>query len=245
MKRIATSCVLAGLLGLSGCADNQESLIVIGTPAWGDMGECAVDPGADDFLALGVFDLICASGEIECLVSSSYFMGVILESQLQPRESNTGTDPSELQLTDVKVSYAFAQLEDQGGFEMPEALEGWYSPPIATQSIAGGARNGVIVEVINPTQARAIYDLVVTDSGVAEGLTMEVTIVFTAERTGNSKGGLGEIESRDYTFPIRLCVGCLTTCAPCENQGCPVTPEWTGGVCGSTQDGALVPAACV
>jgi hypothetical protein len=198
------------------------------------------------FLPFGQLDFFCLESGCRGPLPS-YYLGLILQSQIagvSADMSGTGTDASEVQLTGVEVWYRFPQIEAG----LPDELSS-FSPPLATDSLPGGGRAAIIVEVINPVQAQSIYDFVVeSQGGVFPGsITLEVTVVFTAERSGNSKGGVGEIESRDYTFPIRLCVGCLVTCSTCEGGECPPNPEdleWIGGVCGNAQDGLIAPSVC-
>ena len=90
---------------------------------------------------------------------------------------------------------------------------------------------------------RQLFSLAV--GGVALVVTVVVEIVINAERSGNTVGNVGVISSRTFSYPVRVCSGCLIDCTSCPNGECPAEPgNYLGGVCGNAQDSALVPAAC-
>ena len=76
-------------------------------------------------------------------------------------------------------------------------------------------------------------------------VSLVATMSFHGRRTGNSVGGIGDVEAREFQFPVSLCTGCLIDCTGCDPPMCPVdTTDWAGGVCGNAQDRLLYPATC-
>jgi hypothetical protein len=251
VKRIATACAVAGLLGLAGCADEQEALIVLGAALWSQEEDgCSADASSDEFLSHGQLDLYCAIEGRRCFgVSTSYQLAAVLQSQLTAGSNNQGVDTSEVQLRSVEVSYDINELGD-----LTDPRLGTFSAPLATDSIPGGATRIAGVEVVNETQAQALYESIVGLNGSFAEVTLLATLVFHASRTGNATNGVGDIEVRSYSFPIKLCDGCLRTCTTCEAEEggvagvCPeANPDelgWTGGLCGNSQDAPLTPTIC-
>lgn len=235
-KKVAPGVVLLGALALCGCADQQESLIVLHSPAWGDEGACVVDPGNDTALALGVLDVS---------VHTPYMLPVILQNQLVADDTAGGIDNGEMQLRSADVVLSMSQQP-----EIIDALEAQdpalvdFNTPLPTVSLPSGSRQGILLEVVSRAAAEALdAELAALEAGSRPILSVEVTI--NARRTGNAVGGIGEVAAREYIFPIQICSGCLLTCATCAGQQCPLESTGVvGGVCGNAQDLPYAPSGC-
>lgn len=238
-KMIAPAVALLGALASFGCAGEQESLIVLHSPAWNDEGDCVVDPGNDTALALGVLDVS---------VRTPYMLPVILQNQLVADEaSSNGIDNGEMQLRSADVVLSMAQQP-----EIIDALEAQdpalvdFNTPLPTVSLPSGSRQGILLEVVSRAAAEALdAEIAALDTGSRPILSVEVTI--NARRTGNAVGGIGEVAAREYIFPIQICSGCLLTCATCAGQQCPLETSGmgvVGGVCGNAQDLPYAPIGC-
>jgi len=235
---VAAALLAASLLAASGCADEEEALIVLHSPAF-DQGICTADPNSSEILQQGNLDL---------LYGTPYTLPVILLNNLRSRpanQSSSGVDNSELQLTGVDVSLSMPQSPDvmrQVADENPAFVH--FSAVLPGQSMVGGQETGVLVEAIPDGTSRALREAI--EELLPEGArpTLAAELTFHATRTGNSTGSLGIVDARAYTFPIRLCIGCLAaTCETCTDGQCPPETPFVG-VCGNAQDGVLVPSGC-
>ena len=254
VKRLATASMLFATL--SGCADQQETLIVTGAPAWSAMqeGGCFVDPNASAFLTFGVLDFYCMGDSSRCFgLSTAYYLPASLTNQSsvqQANSQNSGTDNSEIQLKEVDVSFSSPQAQ-----QVIDAVEGAdpaftdFTLPLAADSLPSGQSKGVLVEAISPAMATELYNVILASfGGTFTDITIVASLVFHGERTGNTVGNIGDIASREFSFPIKLCFGCLQTCDGCSAGECDNTDlntlTWSGGICGNAQDGPIFPRVC-
>lgn len=242
MRRIAP--LLLAMLAV-GCADNQETLIVLHAAAWDDDGTCIVDPNTDDVLGFGVLDLAGKTPYIAPLV--------LLNNSGDQRKNNTGVDSNEIQLIDAEVTIESVQAPDVIGMLDDDSLT-HFTAPLATNSIPAGGTLGVGLEVLPQGTVNALADaFVATSQPLGARVTVTATVVFTGTRTGNDVGKVGRVKARDFSFPIQLCMNCLLYCGGCTNAdgdltGCPQNlgpSDMAGGVCGSTQDLPIWPSGCV
>ncbi len=240
-KRSTTAgLLLMGLMAATGCAREQESLIVRGAAAWTD-GECIVD---------GANDVSMGRGTLDVAFGSPYIMPVILQNQLltQPAmTSNNGIDNGEMQLIGADVTLRMPQapdvLEDVAA---QDAAFVEFSADLAAISIGAGERQGLSVEVVSQGASEAFADSIPVTLSAESEPTLLADVVFRARRTGNKVGAVGEVESRVFTYPIRLCLNCLFTCVGCVDGQCPVDDVggFNGGICGAAQDRAVGPRVC-
>ena len=150
-----------------------------------------------------------------------------------------------MQLRDVDVTLTMEQAPEvisrvaaQNGANVE------FTQPLPSQSLAPASGTGVLVDVITESAARAFADAIEAVLDADARPIVVADIVFHATRTGNSRGALGVIDARTYSFPIELCLGCLgVDCSGCSDGVCPMGFSPTG-VCGNTQDGSLFPAEC-
>ena len=299
LKLTSVAIALAALPVFGSCADQQESIIVAGAPAW--MSGCSVQVPAQFYLDRGRLDV---------RYGTQYLVPLEIQNQLVMQSgdaTNSGTDNSEFQISGVDVRLSSAQrpdlierLEDEEGEAFVD-----FAPAVPTNSLSGGGSLGFLVTGIpaatsaklsqyrveeaieagdnavtafvaaNPdaTEGEILGARLSAENGVLQAVeTILVSLVVRARRTGNRSGSLGEIEARQFDFPVDICHGCLTSCASCsldvdpDGDGqtetvvglCPdstVVSEPTGrlflgdfkGVsvnCPSAQDDIFVPAIC-
>lgn len=237
-----TPLVLASLLSWLplGCADNQESLIVLMAPAWDEDGACAVTD-SNDALPVGLLDVS---------LPSAYMMPALLfnNTTLQnATKKNAGVQTNEMQLKSASVSLSVPQDTDAAAAVRKKGASLMdFEASLPTQSIAPQQTVGVLVQVIPQQTATALaQELFASAADMESRVTVVADVVFHASRSGNVKGRVGEIDAREFSFPITLCYGCLIDCHACEKAMCPAqTSTYVGGVCGNAQDVSLVPAAC-
>lgn len=253
------STALASLIGcvlLPACADQQESLIVQRAPAWTGE-ECVIDPSADAGLLFGVLDLD---------QGTPYLMPASLFNNLQTQStssSNAGIITNEIQITGAHV-----ELDSDQAPRLISTLEdadsGYVSfeVTLASDSVLPGEAIGLGVEVISRATAlemKRIMDQFPDMFGADTDVTVIATVVFHGLRSGNKVGKIGQIDAREFSFPIRLCRGCLLDCTGCpevtDDEGnvtaeegvCPsdfMAGQFVGGICGNAQDFAIAPAGC-
>jgi hypothetical protein len=221
---------------VSGCAGEQEALIVLGSPAF-EEGECTANAGTSEFLQRGLIDVGA---------DTRYTLPVVLLNSLRSRTTtNTGVDNGELQLRDVDVTLSMpqapeviAQVED----ENPAFVE--FSSPLPTISLPPGTETGVLVDVVTRMASASLRQAILDNLDATAEPILVANIVFHATRTGNSAGNVGVIDARAYSFPIDVCIDCLVTCLTCPNAQCPVDYTVQDGLCGNRQDTSLVPYGC-
>lgn len=240
-KLTSLAVALAALPLLGSCADQEESIIIAGAPAWMG-GVCAVQVPAQAFLDRGRLDV---------RFGTQYVVPLEIQNQLVPQDpdsTNSGTDNSEIQITGVDVRISSAQRND-----LIDRLEAEgeafidFSPAVPTDSLTGGGSRGYAITGIpgatavklaeyraeeavlagdtaeqaslggGATEAEALNVRLIAETGVLQAVeTFVVSIVVRARRSGNRSGSVGEIESRQFDFPVDVCHGCLASCASCS-----------------------------
>ena len=284
LKLTSVAFALASLSLVASCADQEESLIILGAPQWGQ--DCLLMVPAVDYLGRGRLDL---------RFGTEYRVPLELQNQLQPRApqaSNSGTDTSEVQIVGADVTISSAQnpeaierLRDEEGEAYVE-----FSPPLPTNSIGGNDTLAMVVtgipaataaklgeyrveqvteagqqaeddiESMGATELEVATARAAAEAGVLQQPeTFTVSIVIRARRSGNDIGDVGEIEAREFRFPVDVCYGCLISCAGCADPGqCPMGSlpvnatdrlfmgDFVGANlgCPTAQDDVLTPVAC-
>ncbi|MCX4240284.1 hypothetical protein [Paraliomyxa miuraensis] len=237
MKRLVRGLAVAGLFagcGGDGCRIEQESLIVLNSLAIAaDDDECMIDAGSDEILVRGLADASSGYG---------YTLLPVLRNNLVAQGSggsNSGVEPSELQLEpDIDITAHFPEeILDR----LPADLELSYSLPIATDSLGPGGLYVPQVQLMSAELVEALPAAVPTEG--FHDVTFD--IVFHATRTGNASGNVGVIDSRLYSFPVRLCNGCLVRSCVCNaNDQCEPGSEIYAGNCLGVQDVPPQPFIC-
>lgn len=242
---LVAASLFAGLL-LTGCAEQEEALLFLHTPMWPDGEEkgtlaCTADESSDEHLLRGFLDIS---------FYSAYALPGVLQNNLlttNAADNNSGIENGEVQIVDADVRLGMPQAP-----EIIDAIEGQnealvkFTVNVASDSIPAGERYGIIAEVVTPETTEALEAQILSRFDPEVRIELLANVVVNAKRTGGNSGKLGMIKTREYTYPIELCYGCLTTCMSCPGNVCP--PEgaigWYGGVCGNAQDAMLVPFQC-
>lgn len=251
--RSANLFLAAGLVALSatGCADNQEAIVLEHVPYWpiteqdgNTVGACVVDTGTTTIRLRGSLDLA---------FETPYLMPGVVTNNLMATaaaDSPTGLDDSEVSLEDAIVKLSTPQD--------PDIMDGLdkslrkFTYTMQSISLSAGEQQGVLIEVIPQQTAQALRSAV--SAGYPDGTVLEVKAEITVRARRTASGGkLGLIEARPFTFPIDVGVGNLINCASCEANGINVdcspgnvdNVTWDGGVCQNAQDFRLFPSACV
>ena len=192
MQRLARLLSLASLFGLTatmGCVEDQELLIVKGTYDLNDV--CVLDDSAP--LSIDTIDVS---------IEAPFALGLLVANlQTNNKHSNTGIeDDGEVQLDHAEVSMTFAGAAG-GGFELP----------IPTDSVPSGGELGVILNVPS-----SVVQAIAPSVAPGDLPLLEMTVVLVGHRTSPAGNGkLGEVRTREYTFPFQLCNGCVTCQTNC------------------------------
>lgn len=239
MSRLAATLLCACAALPLGCAENQDTLIVLFVPSWGDNGECVVATDTDPILF----------GLLDVAFETPYLMPAVLlnnSSEQAVNDNNTGVVSNEIQLKDAEVTIDSPQAPD-----VIDALDRGltrFTVPLSTNSVMPGEEVGVAVEVLPLATVQALRANFQNGRLPEDSrLTVRANVVFNATRGGNDVGKVGKVKARDFSFPIQLCQGCLFTCAGCDGGTCAEGAELgplAGGVCGNAQDFPLYPASC-
>ena len=236
----------------TGCASEQESLIVLHVPFLEAGEDCLID---------GSNDTIRSQGTLDLQFETPYVMPVILFNQLQGQTAmmtNNQVDNGELQLISADVTLSMPQAEDllaDIAEENPAFVD--FTVDLSSISLASNGRTPVRVQVVSQPAAAALARAIRNDSSltVLAQPRLLVTTTFHARRTGNRVGKVGEIDSREFTFPIDLCLGCLYSCQGCDEEnfqacagGSPDTSMPGAAAsyyhCGNAQDFLVGPGYC-
>lgn len=241
--KITVGTLLVGAMLVAGCAENEESLLVLNAPFWDPSSPCGVMPN------MNMNGQSLSSGLLDLAYRTPYVMPATLLNNTAPQEiddNNSGIMSNELQLIDADVDLSLAQAPEI--IDQLEAENGAlvsFNVPLPTVSIFPGQQQAVIVEVVPQPTSVALAEAIEAAFGLESRLTLEAKVAFHASRSGNTIGKVGDVDARDFSFPIQMCFGCLLTCSTCEGGMCPVGEfSVAGGVCGNAQDRPLYPSAC-
>ncbi|MBN2494823.1 MAG: hypothetical protein JXR96_09560 [Deltaproteobacteria bacterium] len=208
MTRLTIAVLAAGLLivslGMGGCVDNNRSLTIMGNKMVDD--SCSM---TEFYLLSGLLDLdytgFCYSaGDCEPYYQTS----LIIRNAMQETED---CDTCNLHTWDVMVEgielhYRFVEGRDFASADV-QAIEDWEDElPLSVVFEAGSSENKILGVVVLP-------------GAVGEQLRLlqeranDVVIGSSMRLVGSTLGG-SRIESNEFTFPIRLCWGCLNVTCP-------------------------------
>lgn len=222
----------------SGCAGEQEALIVVNSPGWQGI-DCIADPEAPDPLPQGLVDVS---------FNTAYTLPVALLNNLGSRPgttTSTGIENGELQLRDVDVTLSMSQAPgviSQVAAANSANVE--FSAVLSSISLPPGETRGALVDVLPQGASSAFRTAIESNLGADARPILEATVEFHALRTGNSAGRVGVIDARAYTFPIEVCIGCvIPDCSGCPDSQCPPNTPFAG-ICGNAQDGPVWPITC-
>jgi|GEM_PF-2869834 len=216
------SGLLAGLIALtagSACVSDQDFLIVENAVWFGSRDDCTLEASGQAPLAMTA----------DVSFDSRIALGFVVTNNQSPNPgSNTGINDSEVAITSAEVRLSFS-----GG-----AIAGSeFEVTVPSDSISGGNSRTFLIQI--PTAVTLSIRESMT-AGEYETLEMEVT--FKGRKYGQAgNSSLGEVATRPYTFPLEICMGCLTYCD--DECQCPTPTEWVG-TCGFAQELPVYHPAC-
>lgn len=201
MKFLRRSVIAAALLGsaslsAAGCADNGSTLFIQGVIAL-KAPECVykADPGGT----------LLGSGTLDVALRSTYTAGVLVGNQYTPRgdKENLRTESTRVLLKGAEIT-----LTDSQGKEIScgSGCQGTFS--VYGSGFANSADSQD--PGFGPFIAEVIPEAVGNWAAGQLGVNREAALTLIAEIRvfGETTGGQ-EIESGTFTYPIRVCYGCL------------------------------------
>ncbi len=259
--KLFCTAAVASVVSLTSCANEQESIIITGAPTW-SMG-CGVDSPADTFLPFGLLDLRFGTGyylpvEIQNQLQSqqpdstnsgtdnSEFQLIDAEIKLSMTQRPDIIDALDqensalVEFTQPVAAESLPGASSKGIIVevIPAATAARISAVRVAEATDAGAAAEAQFEIENPDASDAQL-VEARRQGEEAVLNQELTVVvelsINARRTGNKVGKVGEVESRSFEFPIRVCYGCLVNCSSCEvafdNDGDGGIDETIVGLC--------------
>mgnify|MGYP000005535528 CR=1 FL=1 len=294
LTSVALALATAPLLG--SCADQEESLIIAGAPIWS--APCNVTVPANVFQGGGFFDVRFETEYMLPLElqnqlpqqsameqnsgtdnSEMQIVGVdvVLASRQQPGiiDRLADANPGHVEFSPAVPTDSIPGGSSRG-FVVP-GINAATAGLIAEYRVeeADDAYEAGVTEFRNMFSDATEQQLEAAGFEAAQRVlnrvdTFEVSVTVRARRTGNTVGKVGEIESREFSFPVDVCHGCLVDCSGCSEtftQGgeevtvygnCPNTivpddprlrirmGDFLGRnlACGTAQDDRFVPNGC-
>lgn len=209
--------------GAVGCADNQNTLVVVQNQAVDRASTMCVVPGDDNASARsrGVLDLAL----VDLNVGDGYHGYPLVRNDLLPR-----ADPGNgVQQTDT---ITLTGVDIQLNSPFPISPSAYFDPSFAG-TINPGDTGAVIAKFIRPDLAKAFLSPAVT------GTELQPPTVVVHFRVRGKRSD-GDVTSAWVDFPVDVCRGCLTGGAP---QACPNPPPSASDVllggCNPSQDEAI------
>jgi len=203
---------------LTACTDETPGIIVSHVVYWD--GNCQWNVSSENKIATGKYDVYCANDYYVALLVKSFTMS--LADPIRPR-----SEPSIIQFDTVEVglkSLAGEVIVDP--FSTP--VEGTVPPGTADEAGQGI----VLVEAIPSYFAYKLNDFV------------DRKVIATFRLRGKTTGGT-EVEVSEYTFPIQICLGCMTFFRSCTDAMSPETEADFQALTGCQGDHGYDGSVCI
>lgn len=302
MKTVKLLSVAAGLASLcfaTSCAEEQESLIINGAAVV--EADCVVTVPTTHYYSRGLLDLGFGTAyEVSLEISSQLASQTAPMTNNRIDNSEVQITGVDVVLSSDQRSDTIELLADENEAlvdfspEVPSNSLGG-GDLLGLQVVAIPAATAARLADIRIGEARiageqASADFMAANPGATpeqiaaataaaqnavlfQGETYVAAITVRARRTGNKVGKIGEIEAREFRFPIEVCWGCTLSCETCEQMVdqdgdgtdetitgvCPsgfsvsidtpflIPSQWSGLTtsCIGGQDDVFVPASCV
>lgn len=203
-RRVHASLV-AGLIAVSAsaCVEDQDYLVVERAVWFTDAETCVLSDGEPSPLSMTV----------DVTFDSRIGMGFLVKNNTTPYEnSNSGIDDSEISMESAEVRLSFSG----GSFEGSS-----FEVTLPSQSIGSEETVPFVVEA--PVEVTRTLRGMMTPGEIQ---TLEMEVIFKGRTYGQAgKSKLGTVESRAFTYPFDVCLGCL---ADCSCGDCPTADNWVG-----------------
>ena len=232
MRPLLVMCLC--LASLTGCAPEGSSAYVsLNIPLDSD---CLASPDSDVFLAVGDYDIQAGLNRTN-VCRRSYFMHLLVNSNLKSNANDaTGrAEPNVLQITDAEVR--LIDVEEQalipfdGRNQLPNPFRVKTNNTLPPTTGRDPQKGIVAVEAIPVGYDEQLGDYV------------DRQIIAEVQVFGTTTGDV-DIDFKPFSFPIRICEGCLTR--PCATSGATDNEKY-GNECpdNGAQDGRLCYQPCI
>ena len=287
-KLTSVAFALASLSLVASCADEEESLIVKGAPVWQSgctvkvpaqvyltHGKLDLRFGTEYLVPLELKNQLQqrAAKTSNTGTDTSEFQvvgaDVTISSEQNPKaiqDLSTGPDGDEAYV-DFSPPIPTNSIAGNGSLGMivtgipASTAERLGELRVEEAELAGDdAEAAFIAENPGASELEIATARARAEAGVLQrSETFVVSIIIRARRTGNDIGNIGEIEAREFRFPVDVCYGCLVSCGGCEDPGrCPsgslpvdskdrlFMGDFVGVNlgCGTAQDDYITPVSC-
>jgi hypothetical protein len=187
----------AGAVGLAGCTDTNDSLIIVQAQSPDEMCRLSEESTGTSRRLEGILDLALDK-------AYGYNLYPLVGNNLQPLSKNGGIEPNR-----VAINGAEVKIVPPAGLSItwPQGCEATFDDA-SSANINPGERRVIAISALRACHAAVIRDLFLAgklDSSLAEKIKFKVVV-----RAHGHHGGT-DIYSDPFEFPIRTCYGCLQT----------------------------------
>lgn len=239
----------------SGCAEEGESVIILGMPEFekGEEGKgasCSAKAGGEVWLAKASVDLSFDTGLVIPIEFQNNLATVNAEG------SNLGLDSSELQQESASVSMRVPQAPAVENF-VRAAGEAFldFKVPLPANSVPGGkSRKVVFVEI--PRHVLVKFREAFAQGGYLDG--SELIIETKIRVRFKLAAGRKTLESRSFNVPVYAGLNNLRRCVPtlwtnpstkmtvnlCTDMHCRSNKVYSNSICGNAQMALQLPRCC-
>ena len=260
VRNLFSACCALSLSTLFACAQEGESVIVLGAPVFdAASGEfesfgCGATAGGSNFLAGMSIDVSVDTGLIIPLEVQNNILAT------SPGTTQGGIDQGEIRIESVEVDIRFPQLpelEAEVRADSEQYLH--FTLPLPSDSIASSGGRKVFMAII-PDNIILRQRAMLEKAGLTNGATVLAmyTFKFHAHRATAPVLGFGEIDVREYTMPVQTGYNNLRTCQStvwqleegtpiyelCSPANCASPQVYRGSICGNAQFTQQTPMCC-
>lgn len=235
---VAGSALVCLAVLSSGCARQEESIIV--EKALPLTAPCSV-------ASSGSGNVYSPRGIVDLSFDTGFMAAFLVVNNLQQQgnqNTSSGVETSEMHLTSVDVVLDMPQ--DSAVISDAESVDGaltQYNQILASTSFDAQDTIEALVEVPEAS-LDALRDSISARYSDDVRLTMTMNVTFHAVRASNTGvNDFGEIDAREFTYPVDLCFDCLRDCS-CGDPDCESDMDIGSGVCGYAQSDTIIPASC-
>lgn len=164
--------------------------------------DCSADPGSDERLALGVWDVQAPFGDNQRI--AQYVVSLLLENYIISRATDIQAEQNNLQVTNLEITL---QTPDGANLVLPEGFPNPYSVTASANLPAaddGSFTTAAAITVAVPST----YRQPVADAVFGAGFDQ---LIINIRAIGTTMGGFTQ-KSGSFSWPVTLCSGCLDLC---------------------------------
>jgi hypothetical protein len=219
MRGVSVLTFVSLLLGLSACAPAGTSAYVsFNIPP---DGSCTVTPvvSGGKFIPEGQFDISGKKGDHE-FCDTPYYLNLLVNSNLRASKDTTlgRAEPNVLQITSAEVRLMDINHATMTFNKVKPALPNPFLVVANnTLSPSQGGDPSVGIAVVRAIPTDYAHQLVKYAIPVSQEILVEVQLFGTT--IGNE-----DIDFKPFTYPVRICDGCLTRCLASDVMAHGLTP---------------------